>query len=104
VTVNRIALNMAQVRAYDPPPNPAKLTDSRVDGYMERFGSSSWELDALDPQVLNDLILGTIDGYRLPGQWAIDERELYAKREELEAVSENWTEVAEFLRDNGYLE
>jgi hypothetical protein len=28
--VRRIALNMDQVEEYDPPPNPAKLTDSRV--------------------------------------------------------------------------
>lgn len=103
VDVNRIALNMSQVREYDPPPNPAKLTDSRVDGYMERFGQSSWELDALDPEVLNELIVDTIDAYRLPGRWTQDEDEMSIRRAELEAVSDNWGEVAGFLRDNGYL-
>src|SRR5262249_33779053 len=31
--VRRIALNMDRVEQYDPPPNPAKFTDSRVEGY-----------------------------------------------------------------------
>jgi len=56
VEVNRIALNMDQVRFYNPPPNPAKLTDSRADGYIQIHGYESWELDALDPDVLSDLI------------------------------------------------
>lgn len=56
VTVNRIALNMDQVQTYNPPPNPAKLTDSRVGGYLARYGDESWELDALDPATLHDLI------------------------------------------------
>lgn len=54
--VRRIALNMDQIDAYQPPPNPAKLTDSRAGDYISRFGSSSWELDALEPSVLDDLI------------------------------------------------
>jgi hypothetical protein len=56
VTVHRIALNMDQVRQYNPPENPAKLTDSRSDSYIERFGDSSWELDALSPEILTQLV------------------------------------------------
>lgn len=48
--VVRVALNMDQVRTYNPPPNPAKMTDSRASGYVQRFGRQSWELDALDPE------------------------------------------------------
>jgi hypothetical protein len=33
--VHRIALTMEQVEQYDPPPNPAKLTDSRAAGYLD---------------------------------------------------------------------
>ncbi len=58
--VRRIALNMDQVRQYNPPPNPAKMTDSRVGDYIERFGRSSWELDALPPNVLDALIRAEI--------------------------------------------
>lgn len=58
--VERIALNMDQIQQYDPPPNPAKLTDSRGTGYVDLYGPSSWELDALPPDVLNTLITDKI--------------------------------------------
>lgn len=60
VHVHRIALNMDQVEEYDPPPYPTKLEDSRAMGYIERYGNDSWELDALEPQVIIDLIDGEI--------------------------------------------
>lgn len=56
VEVRRIALNMDQVQQYNPPPNPAKVTDSRFKAYQEEYGDESWELDALEPSVLVDLI------------------------------------------------
>ena len=56
VELKRIALNMDQVEQYSPPPNPAKVTDSRWQDYMAEFGPSSWELDALEPSVINELI------------------------------------------------
>ena len=62
--MRRIALNWDQVQAYDPPPNPAKLSDSRAESYIYEFGSESWELDALEPAVMNDLIRDTIYEYR----------------------------------------
>lgn len=39
---------------------PAKLSDSRADAYIAKHGSQSWEVDALPPDVLNDLIDGAI--------------------------------------------
>ena len=69
VTVNRIALNMDQVEQYGPPPNPAKLTDSRADGYIDEYGYSSWELDALEPTVLVGLIKEAVLSYRDDGVW-----------------------------------
>lgn len=62
IRVKRIALTMTQIRQYSPPPNPAKLTDSRGSDYITRFGSQSWELDALEPQVLVDLITSHVEG------------------------------------------
>lgn len=56
VQVNRIALNMDQIEEYGPPPNPTKLSDSRASGYVSKFGYESWELDALEPAVLDELI------------------------------------------------
>ena len=62
--VIRIALNYDQIEQYNPPPNPAKITDSRARGYIAEFGRSSWELDALDPDTLVDLITNTVLSYR----------------------------------------
>ena len=60
VDVNRIALNMPQIRQYRPPPNPAKETDTRAAGYIAEHGSHSWELDALKPEILDGLITEAI--------------------------------------------
>lgn len=60
VNVNRIALNMDQVKKYNPPPNPAKITDSRYNGYIAEYGGQSWELDALDPRTINNLIANEV--------------------------------------------
>ena len=56
VQVIRLALTMTQVNRYGPPPNPTKLSDSRSPDYIAQFGLDSWELDALDPAVISDLI------------------------------------------------
>lgn len=56
VVFHRIALNMDQVEEHQPPPNPAKVTDSRYEHYRDTFGEESWELDALPPQTLSALV------------------------------------------------
>ena len=56
VAVEKLALTMAQVEEYDPPPNPAKMSDSRAQRYVEEHGRSSWEVDALPPETLRELI------------------------------------------------
>jgi hypothetical protein len=47
-----LALNMQQIKEYNPPPNPAKITDPRAKWYIGEYGNKSWELDALEPKVL----------------------------------------------------
>ncbi len=64
VDMVRIALNMDQVEEYAPPPNPAKMTDSRFADYAAEFGTSSWELDALEPSVINALITSHVEDIR----------------------------------------
>jgi hypothetical protein len=54
--VDKIALTMTQIQRFKPPPNPAKITDSRAAAYIEKFGNESWELDALPPRELNTLV------------------------------------------------
>jgi hypothetical protein len=71
----RIALNQNQILEYNPPPNPAKMTDSRFIEYRKKFGDQSWELDALPPQVLASLIKNTVYEYRDPDNWGEVEAE-----------------------------
>ena len=61
IDMRRIALNMDQIEQYTPPPNPTKLTDSRAGDYIRQYGYESWELDALEPSVISDLIEGQIE-------------------------------------------
>lgn len=56
VEIKRVALTVEQINKYKPPPNPAKETDSRAYDYINQFGRSSWELDALKPDVLDAII------------------------------------------------
>lgn len=60
IDVRRLALNADQIETYDPPPNPAKMTDTRADAYVSEHGRSSWELDALDPEVISEIIRSSI--------------------------------------------
>lgn len=56
VELIRLALNQDQIAEYKTPPSPAKTTDTRYKAYIANFGDDSWELDALEPQVISDLI------------------------------------------------
>lgn len=89
----RIALNMDQIEQYNPPPNPTKLTDSRANGYISEFGEECWELDALKPEVIDDLITNTVNKYLNPLKFnKMKEKEQSARRI-LEAVADNWDSV-----------
>lgn len=93
VEVRRIALNMDQVRRYNPPPNPAKLTDSRVGAYLRQYGSSSWELDALDPTTLADLIVSNIDAELDAELWDAQAAQQRREREQLATVADRYAEL-----------
>lgn len=56
IDLHRIALNMDQIQTFKPPVNPAKESDSRYAAYVSRYGVNSWELDALPPEVLTQII------------------------------------------------
>jgi hypothetical protein len=90
VVVERIALNMDQVREYNPPPNPTKLTDSRARDYISEYGDSSWELDALEPRVMRTLIEDTVKEYRNEDRY----REVLEKEAEygdiMQRIADDW--------------
>ena len=100
VEVERVALTMEQVEEYQPPPNPAKVTDSRFEGYAELYGQDSWELDALEPSVLANLIENVVLRYRDHEAWeAAVEREDKG-RINLERTAAKWSDITNWLEEN----
>jgi hypothetical protein len=92
--VRRIALTIEQIEEYQPPPNPAKTTDARFQRYQDETGlDESWELDALDPIVMEELIQDEIDAFK--DHDAYDKAEAKQERERLvlKAVKDNWEAI-----------
>jgi len=56
INVIPVALTHEQIKKYKPPPNPAKVTDPRANDYISEYGRVSWEVDALNPKILNSLL------------------------------------------------
>lgn len=89
----RIALNMEQIEEFAPPPNPAKLTDSRCGSYISRYGDESWELDALEPKVIHDLITNNVTEF-----WDYEEvlrvrAKVASEKEVMESVANDWDKI-----------
>lgn len=96
-TVERIALNVDQIEELNPPSDPAKLSDSRAADYIARYGDKSWELDALDPAYLDNLISQAIEIH-------VD-REMYEDRiERQEEERTRLEKVAEDFRESDEVE
>jgi hypothetical protein len=69
VEVRRLGLNMDQIRELDLPSQPIKTTDTRSPKYVEQFGHQGWELDALEPDYLADLIRSAVLAVRDAPAW-----------------------------------
>lgn len=91
--VNRIALNLDQIEQYNPPPNPAKLSDSRCQAYIAEYGDESWELDALDPRTINDLITAEIEKLTEPKKRKLIIAEQESQREKLQMITDKFDEL-----------
>lgn len=67
VEVKRIALNFEQVQKYELPENRLKKDtngnpkDPRGKAYQKQYGDMSWELDALNPLVLDQILRDEIE-------------------------------------------
>lgn len=89
----RIALNMEQIEEFAPPPNPAKLTDSRCGSYISKYGDESWELDALEPKVIHDLITNNVTEF-----WDFEEvqrvrAKVASEKEVMKSVANDWDKI-----------
>ena len=88
--LQRIALNMDQVEEKNPPPNPAKTTDSRYVEYKEKHGEESWELDALEPAYLEELVQGRVRAVIDFDAWDARRLEIEGIRNRLHVVADNF--------------
>jgi len=89
VKVERLALNWDQIEEFNPPPNPAKMTDSRFASYAEQYGDQSWELDALEPSVMTDMIRQHVQQHRDPALWSDKEEERENHQYQLQDIIDN---------------
>lgn len=90
IDLQRIALTMDQVDEQQPPPNPAKQTDARFKDYADKYGDESWELDALSPAYIRDLITSHITPYIDTALWQDREAEIANVRTRLKSLAESF--------------
>lgn len=89
-SLERIALNMDQIDELDPPENPAKTTDARFEAYMNEFGSSSWELDALPPDYINNLVKENVDPLIDWEKWDETKERIKSAKDRLIEIADNF--------------
>lgn len=90
--VVQIGLTMSQIKKYKCPPNPTKLTDSRAAGYIEEHGATCWEVDALNPEVLTEVVESNIkkniDMTIYNAQLVAEEKDIKKLRKIIEDISD----------------
>lgn len=93
-TVKHIALTFKQVQELNPPPNPAKVKDPRARKYISEHGTTSWEVDALPPEMMMNLVRDSIEAYindwSAYGDRQKEDKENKAKLKKI--FDENWKE------------
>jgi hypothetical protein len=94
VDVRRLALNQDQIDLYNPPPNPAKESDSRFVEYQALHGDESWELDALEPTVLGALVRDEVATLVEQSIWDAERLREAQARAELQEISDNYDDIA----------
>jgi len=98
--VRRIGLTMDQINEFNPPPSFAKETSSRYDAYVEEQGTTeAWELDALEPAVIQGLIQAEIDKERDPEIWEARMEAEEASKDRMTEISNRYREIIAFLDD-----
>jgi hypothetical protein len=66
----RLGLNMTEIERYNPPPNYAKPSDTRYRDYCRQFDTEEcWEIDALEPRVISNMIESAVLRLRDETKW-----------------------------------
>ena len=100
-----IALTMDQIKEHNLPDIPIKMGngvkkgDPRAPSYKKRFGLKCWELDALDPRTLREILKEQVESLIDWDAWnAAKDDERNAKRE-FEGAVRRWAGVTDPLGD-----
>ncbi|MDQ3747910.1 MAG: hypothetical protein M3367_02675, partial [Acidobacteriota bacterium] len=78
---------------YKPPPNFAKDTDSRFKEYKKQFGTDSWELDALNPEILSNLVKTELEKLVDWNAWSMVLKREHYERRMLQKISQDLTQT-----------
>lgn len=100
VRLKRIALTMPQIEEKNPPPNPAKSTDSRFADYREKYGVESWELDALEPAYLANLVTTEITQLVDRPKWDARLEEIRVIREKLQRTADHFDDLDDSIPED----
>jgi hypothetical protein len=90
ITIKRIALTLKQVTKLQSFPAIDKKKDPRYKWFVKHYGRECWELDALDPNKLRDIVERAILHEIEPVAWkrcAVVEK---AEKESLRTVLDRW--------------
>jgi hypothetical protein len=99
IKVRRVALNMPQITRLNLPPAPAKLTDSRARKYIDEYGDSSWELDALDPAEIIRIVESHILNLRDDDLWERAVAKQEKGRNSLRKIVKHWKSVQSHIEE-----
>jgi len=83
-SIECVALTAAQIAEHNPPPMVAKTTSARYARYKQETGlDDAWELDALDPPVLQALVKDSVNRYFDPTIYAANQERVASMRVDL---------------------
>lgn len=99
VHVKRVALTMEQINTYNPPPNPTKLTDARASGYIREYGHECWELDALEPKVITELINNEVTALADTSLFHEIERSENEDKDNIQMICDRYHSVIAYLNE-----
>ncbi len=98
-TVVRLALTDEQIAEYNLPAAPAKESDPRYHRYLEKHHSSKvYELDAMDPQILREIMEEGIKKYVDPNIWERVKGKSSKERERAKAIAKKISRYLKSLK------
>jgi transcription initiation factor IIE alpha subunit len=73
------------------------VSDTRAADYIRKYGGHSWELDALEPSILEALIEREVADLIDEEIWSETEAEQSERREVLKSLHDRFEDIKDFL-------